>query len=141
MAIMVTVTFSQVVNRFVFGGSFFWAEECAILSMIWITFLGSTVAMANGTHTRIDFLINKLPKKARAVVESIDYIIIAIFLGALSYYTLPIIKSTSNQITVGMKISRSVMYYLILVGGAIMCFYCVLLAINSIIKIKGGQDA
>ena len=27
MAVMVAVTFSQVVNRFVFHGSFFWAEE------------------------------------------------------------------------------------------------------------------
>ena len=31
MAVMTMVTFAQAFNRYVLNGSFFWAEECAIL--------------------------------------------------------------------------------------------------------------
>jgi TRAP-type C4-dicarboxylate transport system permease small subunit len=128
IVVMVVVTFIQVVNRFIFQSAFFWAEECAILTMIWIAFMGSAIAARKGMHTRIDFLINMLAPKAKQAIETVNYLLMAAFVAALGYYSLPIIKVAGRQITTGMKIPRSVIYYSILAGCICMGVYLVLLA-------------
>lgn len=122
---MTVTTFGQAVNRYVFNGSFFWAEECAIWSMIWLTMLGSTVAMHHKKHTRIDFLINMLPISSRKWVEVFDYVVIAAFLAFLGWYSLPVIQKTGRLISPGMKLPRSVMFYSILIG-------CVMMVVDSL---------
>ena len=143
MAAMVAVTFIQVVNRFLFQGAFFWAEECAILAMVWVAFLGSAIAARKGMHTRIDFLINMLPAAAKRAVETLNYLLMAAFVAALGYYSLPIIKMAGRQITTGMKIPRSVIYYSILVGCVCMGVYLLLLAIRTALgrETDGGGKA
>lgn len=129
--VMTIVTFGQAVNRYVFSGSFFWAEECAIWSMIWLTLMGSVVAMHKGKHTRIDFLINMAPKGLRKWIEVLDYIIIAAFLGFLAWYSLPVVQKTGRLISPGVKLPRSVMFYSILVGSVLMVIDCLVLAVKT----------
>lgn len=128
---MLAVTFSQVVARFIFGKAIFWAEEAAILCLIWTTFLGSAVAMSRDAHTKIDFAINLLPAKLKSVVEIIDYIVITVFVGMLAKYSLPIINSTGKMMTTGLKIPRSIIYYAVLFGAILIMIYCLILAIRT----------
>ena len=130
LCIMVVVTFAQAFNRYVLKGSFFWAEEAAIWSMIWITMLGSSVAMHHHTHTRIDFVLNSLPPKVRKWVEVFDYLLIAAFLAFLGWYSLPVIQKTSRLISPGLKFPRSVLFFSILVGCILMVIDCLASAIK-----------
>lgn len=129
LAVMVAVTFAQIINRSIFNGAFFWAEECAIFTMIWIAFMGSAVAIRKGSHTRIDFLIAMLPSGMKRGIEVLNYLLMATFVGILGYNSLPIIKMASRQVTVGMGVPRSVMYYSMLIGCICMGGYLVLLAV------------
>ncbi len=131
MLVMTFVTFAQAVNRYVFAGSFFWAEECAIWSMIWITMLGSTVALSRSKHTRIDFLINMFPAKVKKWIEVFDYVIIAAFLGYLGYASLPVVEKTGRLISPGLKLPRSIMFYAVLAGCVLMVVYALLLAFKK----------
>lgn len=141
MCVMVVVTFAQVINRFVFSSSFFWAEECAILAMVWMAFLGSAIAMGRGGHTRIDFLINLLPDKLRALMNVVDYLVVAAFVMALGYFSLPIIKTTGRQLTTGMKIPRSILFCSVLAGSVLIALYCLVLAVKAVLELreKGGE--
>lgn len=130
LIIMVVVTFAQAVNRYVFSGSFFWAEECAIWSSIWLTMLGSTVAMHRKSHTRIDFAINLLPISIRKWVEVFDYLVIAGFLAFLAWYSLPVIQKAGRLISTGLKLPRSIMFIAIAVGSVMMVIDCLCLAIK-----------
>jgi len=140
MLIMTFVTFAQAINRYIFSGSFFWAEEAAIWSMIWITFLGATVALRRGGHTRIDFLVNALPAKIRKWVEVFDYVVIAGFLSFLGWYSLPVIQKTGRLMSVGLRIPRSGMFYAILIGCILMVVYALLLAVCKAVgyDVNGG---
>jgi C4-dicarboxylate transporter DctQ subunit len=139
MIAMSVVTFIQVIYRYVFKGSFFWAEEFAIMSMIYVTFLGATLAVRKGSHTRIDFLINKF--KYKRYIEALNNVICAAFLAYLGYSSLPIIKTTSIQKTIGMQISRSLYYYAILIGCILMVLYLLVLAYCKItnFNIESGE--
>lgn len=133
MAFMAAVTFAQAVNRYVFKGSFFWAEESAIMSMIYIAFLGATIAVRRDSNTRIDFLINLLPGKIKRYIEALDNVIIAAFMGFLAKSSLPIIKVTNTQKTVGMGAPRSLYYYAILISSILMIIYLLILTLYKII--------
>lgn len=140
MMIMTFVTFGQAFNRYILGGSFFWAEEAAIWSMIWITFLGATVALRRGKHPRIDFLVNMFPLKIRKWIEVFDYLVIASFLAFLGWYSIPVVQKTGRIIAVGLRIPRSIMFYSVLVGCALMVIYTILLAIGKAVghDMNGG---
>ena len=86
--------------------------------MLWITFLGSTIAIRKGNHTRIDFAINMLPQKAKRTVEVIDYLLIAVFCGYLYYVSLPLVSSNLTNMTPGMMIPRALIYLSLTIGMA-----------------------
>ena len=109
--------------------------------MVWMTFLGSAIAMGRGSHTRIDFLINMLPAKLRTVMEVVDYLVIGAFTAALGYFSLPIIRTTGRQFTTGMKIPRSILFYSVLVGSVLIVLYCVVLAIKQAVSLRAGGEA
>lgn len=137
LVIMTFVTFAQAVYRYVFGGSFVWSEELTILGMVWVTFLGSTVAIVRGSHTRIDFLINLLPAKGKRIMEAIDYICMAVFCGVLSYVSFDLVSVNANVLTNGLGIPRAVMYSALTVGTVLMVLTLVIMAVCKIM----GWDA
>ena len=53
-ALMVGVVFGQVFFRYALNHSLFWSEELARYILVWLTFLGATVAYRRGSHPRID---------------------------------------------------------------------------------------
>jgi TRAP-type C4-dicarboxylate transport system permease small subunit len=54
--LMVVVVASQVFFRYALNHSLFWSEELARYILVWLTFLGATVAYRRGAHPRIDLL-------------------------------------------------------------------------------------
>ena len=69
----------QVVNRNIFGGSFVWVEELAGMCMVGITFLGAALATSTNAHTRIDFIILKLPKRGTKIMYMLGNAVCAAF--------------------------------------------------------------
>ena len=68
---MVLMVFINVVGRYVFNHSFASVEEIARILFVWLVYLGSVVAIKEGTHIRVDILLMFLPHKARLAVEAI----------------------------------------------------------------------
>ncbi|MCG8615778.1 MAG: TRAP transporter small permease [Desulfobacterales bacterium] len=58
MAVIVAV---QVFCRYVLNHSLFWSEELARLILVWLTFLGATVAYYHRAHPGVDGLYRRLP--------------------------------------------------------------------------------
>lgn len=58
MAVVVAV---QVFSRYVLNYSLFWSEETARFLLVWLTFLGATVAYYYGAHPGVDVLYRRLP--------------------------------------------------------------------------------
>jgi C4-dicarboxylate transporter DctQ subunit len=89
--IMTVVLFVQTMARTV-GLSFFWAEELARYSMVWIVFLGSTVAVYQGSHTNIGVFIGILPPPARRYVEALVSLACAAVIGTIAYTGITVFK-------------------------------------------------
>ena len=120
---MTTITFFQVVGRYVFGKSCFWAEELARFSMVWIAFLGAAIGVSLKAHTRIDFFINLLSARPRQWVELFDSFACLAFILLVTYSSIDIVKISMRNITTGLRVPLGYVYLALPVSGVLMTVY------------------
>jgi C4-dicarboxylate transporter DctQ subunit len=139
MIVMTIITFIQVVRRYVFQGAYVWAEASVLLSMLWVAFLGSVVAISKGQHTRLDFAINLLPPLWKKLVETLGDLICATATFFLAYHSLSVIRITSRQISFELGVPRSVYTSAVLVGGCAMALFFLVSAVNRWVSAREVQ--
>jgi len=71
MAGLMALAFVQVVLRYVFGSSFFWAEEVILFAFTWVIFLAAAVNLERGAHFGVDVLVNYFPQMGRQIVQGL----------------------------------------------------------------------
>ena len=62
LAVMALMVFTNVVLRYAFNGGITLTEEVARFIFVWLTFIGSIVALRQGTHLGMDTVISRLPR-------------------------------------------------------------------------------
>ena len=73
MVCLVGLAFAQVVLRYVFNRSFFWAEEVILFAFTWLIFVASAVNLERGAHFGVDVLVNLLPRLGRRAVNAVAH--------------------------------------------------------------------
>ena len=71
LAMMVAITFMQVIARYVFNYSFVWALEVTTVFFAWLIFLGMSYGMRVGSHIGVDVLVRGMGSRAARVVSMI----------------------------------------------------------------------
>lgn len=56
---------AQVLCRYVLNHSIFWAEEVGRILLVWITFLGGSVAFKRRAHMGVEFFVQRLSASGR----------------------------------------------------------------------------
>ncbi len=123
LAVILITCVLQVVARYFFNHSFPWVEELATWALVWTTFMGSTLAVINGSHPRIDALLLLMSHKLRCIVEAFDNLVCAAVAGVLAYYTVPLLIQTKSFISTGLKIPTAILYAALFVGGILMTIF------------------
>ena len=67
LAVMVVLVFGNVVMRYAFNSGITLSEELSRWLFVWVTFLGTIVAMKEGAHLGTDTLISRLPISGQKV--------------------------------------------------------------------------
>ena len=63
--VMIVITFSQVIFRYLLNSALPWAGEVAIFLFIWIIFLGASIALIKGVHIGVDIFTNFLSSRLK----------------------------------------------------------------------------
>ena len=124
--IIIGVTFAQVVARYLYGKAFFWGEELAIYSMVWLTFLGSVVVTNEGAHTRITFFVELLPKPAQKYVRCFANLLCIGFLVGLASTCAGTVEVAMRSYSAGLRVPMGVLYVAVPVSGILMIVYFLL---------------
>ena len=137
MIIMVAVMVYQVILRYCFNNSNIWSEELARFLFVWVSLMGSFVAVRRNSHLKVEFIVNLLKGEARkyfTLIIDIAVILFLIYLLPLSY---ELTLSTFKNISAGLKVPMAVGYAAIPVGTVLM----ILGMIEQIlIKLAGKED-
>ncbi len=94
--LMVGIMVAEVVMRYVFNNSIIWVQEFVILLFIWMVMLGGSAASMTKTHVTITTFSQRMPKRARQVLQLFVSLVI---LAVLAYLlrTLPTSIAIQNK--------------------------------------------
>lgn len=126
---MALVVLLGVFTRYVMNDSLAWVEELARYTMIWLAWLGGGLALRRGAHIAVEFMIDAMPPRARAVVVFLGRVAIFCFLGILLWYGIDLTSRVSMQSTIALGVSMQVPYASIPVGALLMAYH--LMAVMS----------
>lgn len=76
---MIIISFLQVFFRYVLNRPLFASEEIARLFAVWLTFLGSSLAIRYREHISVDILYIRVPSKVQGVFNLLSNIFLFIF--------------------------------------------------------------
>lgn len=85
MAVMSAIVLFGVFNRFIFKIPISWTEEVAKYLLIWISMIGSAIAVRIGGHVGVGMFVSKLRQRPRTVVSWINQLAIVGFIVILIY--------------------------------------------------------
>lgn len=83
LAVIVLLVFAAGVMRW-FGHPLVWSVDLAQLLFIWVSFLGADMALRKRAHIGIDFLVRRLPARARVVLDVVLALLAIAFLLAMT---------------------------------------------------------
>jgi len=86
MGMIVLITFGNVLARYFHSKSFAATEEFSIALLIVLSFLGSSAAFAFDRHIRVSFFADKLPRRARAVLDWLSFAVTASLFAFIAFY-------------------------------------------------------
>jgi C4-dicarboxylate transporter DctQ subunit len=135
------ILFINVVLRYFFQSGIVWAEEFTRYSIIWITFVGGSVAVRYGAHLSVSALLEVVNAKNKRLLTAIAYIISIIFTIFLFVYgtqnTLSIMAT--KQLTPSMEIPAYWINLAIPVGGFLLTLRFIQAFIKDVIGYTGKE--
>src|SRR5229473_1250129 len=72
----VALNFANVIGRYFFNSSIYWAEEMMLFLMVGCVFLGNGVVAWSGRQIRMDVVVGMLPEKARRALDLVSELVL-----------------------------------------------------------------
>lgn len=118
LSMMTVFMFSEVVARYVFMKSIYWAEELVRYLFIWFTFVGAAYCVKMRSHVTIDMFVSLFPKKMQRRLMTLGHVIWIVLTLFIVYwsakYTFGLIETMEE--TTALKLPLFIVYMAIPVG-------------------------
>ena len=131
-AAMALIVGAQVFSRYVLNHSIFWSYEAARFLLIWLTFLGASVAYRNGGHASIDIVYKRLPVYARKMATIATDILTIAFAGVMIFYGFKFSYFVRLQISPALFVPKWIPHSVIPIGGAILAIHALAFLIRHL---------
>ncbi len=124
----------SVFYRYVLNDSIYWSGEVARYMLVYIVFLGSTMAHKHKAHIRIDMIFTYLSKKNEKNLEIVISLLFLLFwtvvlLGCIKLFPLFMMQTTAT-----LQIPFAIPFSALPISAIIWIIYCVNDILREIIK-------
>ena len=126
----------QVIGRYVLAAPSSGTEELARFLLIWITFLGATLAYQQGRHIAVTLLRDSLPERLRRIVSGAGMLVAIAFLVTLAVIGWRYMGMQSFQKSPSLRMSMGIVYAVMPVCAAIMAG----LSVIDLLRLLAGQE-
>ncbi len=86
MGLICLISFANVIVRYATDVSFAFTEEYSVFLLMFMTFIGTSLAFARDSHIRILFFVERLPAHLRKGAEGLLVVASLTMFGGLAYY-------------------------------------------------------
>lgn len=119
VAIIAIVLIAAVVYRYGLNSALSWAEEFSKYLMVWLTFLGTPIALRHFGHINIDLLVKVLPPRLQQMMYLIVSIIICFTMSIVFLKGVSFAELGARQVASSFNISMFYMYVAVPIGSAL----------------------
>lgn len=123
IVVMSVAVFAQVLFRYAMEIPLSWTEELSRYCLIWLTFIGASLALREKGHFALEYLLEKLPDRMRLLAELGLLLVIEVFLGVMLYTGLVMLPITALQVSASLRITMDYVYLAIPIGSAFMLIH------------------
>jgi TRAP-type transport system small permease protein len=136
MAGLVGLAFLQVVLRYVFNTSLFWAEEVILFAFTWVIFLAAVVNLERGAHFGVDVLVNALPRIGRRVMQGLVQLGVGTILCVFVWVGFRFAVGAWVQESDILRVPKTIVYISLPLAACLMLF----VVIRNLIRLLRGQS-
>lgn len=123
LAAMAGLVFVNVFCRFVLKFSLSWADELAMVLLVWLTFLGAGAAMRDRMHYAFDYLVRALPARGRRAVKVGGHLLCLAMTLLLLHWSGRVVFLITDWVMPATGMPRSWVYAACPVGCAFLLLY------------------
>lgn len=135
LMVILIVAFANVIGRYIINSPIFWSDELNTSLFVWLTFLGSAIAVSTNEHMSISFFFNKLPNKLQMILKYVGIVITIITFCYLVIQGVMATMALKDQELSSLPLSRAWSFAPIPIGFSLMLYF---LIIKNLLKNKGG---
>lgn len=136
LLIMTAIIGWQVFARYVLNESPAWAEQAALLLMIWYVMLAAAAGVREGFHIRIGLLENALQPRGRRLIKTLSNTIVAVFGLAMIIWGIDLVRETWEHDIPTLGLPRGVAYLPMPIAGVLIVYFC----IEHIVALWRGRE-
>jgi TRAP-type C4-dicarboxylate transport system permease small subunit len=127
LLLSVTLNFVNVVARYFFNASFYWAEESMLFLMVGCVFLGNGVVAWTGRQIRMDVVVGMMPAKLRDAINLCSELVFIATALTIVVFASPVIRDlwSFDQRSQSAEIPMYIPQSLVPIGLSIMAFLVV----------------
>ena len=120
---MTAIVILQVFCRYVLNYSLFWSEELARYLLVWLTFIGATVAYHRNMHPGVDFLFKRLAKENRDRITRLIHLVSLLFFFIMIWYGSGFAYFIRMQTTPALSLPKWLVFLIIPISGVIFSLH------------------
>lgn len=123
LLLMTAIIAWQVFARYVLNASPSWAEQAALLLMIWYVFFAAAAGVREGFHIRIAIFVENFPEALRKPAKVLAHAIVCTFGIAMAYWGFELARETWEHVIPTLGISRGYAYVPISLSGFLIAAF------------------
>jgi len=136
MAALIGVMTLQIVSR-VFFSATTWSEELARFLLVWLTFLGATLAYQRGRHIAVTFVVERMPGGVQRLCHAATALIGIGFLLVIVVVGYDYMQMQSFQTSASLRLPMNYVYSVMPISATIMIWY----ALVDLVEVIAGTPA
>jgi TRAP-type C4-dicarboxylate transport system permease small subunit len=133
---MAAIVAAEVFSRYVLNHSIFWSEELARYLLVWLTFLGASVAYRRHAHATVDVIYRRLPHLAKAASALLVHICSLLFFGVMVVYGWQFSLFVRLQISPALHLPKWIPHAVLPLSGLILFVHALTFLIKDLERFR-----
>ena len=130
----------QVIGRYVFNKTIFWGEEMMRFCCIWLTMMGSAVAVRTDHHVAVDLLQESIHQpKIKAILFAITRGLCIVFIMILFKPSVDLVMKSTRSMAATIRIPFAWVYLSCPVGFVFMLLSYIRVIISGVKRLAAGE--
>ncbi len=140
LIIMTSLTFANVIARYVFSASFSFSEEITTYLFVMLSLIGSAAAARRKAHLGFTAILDLFPAGLKRAIQAMSFGLATLFSAALFWYGISMVQSQifHGQVTAGMQWPEWIFGSFVPLGAFFITIEFLFLFLDTISGKEGG---